>query len=370
MKIAFFTHSLNVGGVENMVTQYLLELNRRHEVFLIELEYTDSFLYDQLKAAGIKVYDLLPNIKGLFGRAVRWLIYKYFYPWRLNSIIKKEKPDIFHVHTSARMCDKIKIPINRLFYSFHTDVERNLNFLSAAHKHNMEKLSAQGMHLIVLSQAMKADAQRLLPGCVVDVVPNGIDLDSIRSNKCDRSELLKSLDIPENAFIVGHVGRYHPVKNHERLLEIFAEVLKRRSDAFLLLVGAFTAEGSEKVNSKMEQLGIADHVRMLGLRSDATAIVSAFDAFVLPSLVEGFSLTLAEAQAQNVRCIASDVVPSEVICNKNCFTLSLDESNETWAELILSDSQRSEAQDLNQLSVHTAAGKLEKLYESAIKDTK
>jgi glycosyltransferase involved in cell wall biosynthesis len=217
---------------------------------------------------------------------------------------------------------------------------------------------------------MKADAQRLLPGCVVDVVPNGIDLDSIRSNKCDRSELLKSLDIPENAFIVGHVGRYHPVKNHERLLEIFAEVLKRRSDAFLLLVGAFTAEGSEKVNNKMEQLGIADHVRMLGLRSDATAIVSAFDAFVLPSLVEGFSLTLAEAQAQNVRCIASDVVPSEVICNKNCFTLSLDESNETWAELILSDSQRSEAQDLNQLSVHTAAGKLEKLYESAIKDTK
>jgi glycosyltransferase involved in cell wall biosynthesis len=166
------------------------------------------------------------------------------------------------------------------------------------------------------------------------------------------------------------VGRYHPVKNHERLLEIFAEVLKRRSDAFLLLVGAFTTEGNEKVQNKMEQLGITDHVRMLGLRPDATAIISAFDAFVLPSLVEGFSLTLAEAQAQNVRCIASDVVPSEVICNNNCFTLSLDESNETWAELILSDTQRSEAQDLNQLSVQTAAEKLEKLYESAIKDTK
>jgi glycosyltransferase involved in cell wall biosynthesis len=120
----------------------------------------------------------------------------------------------------------------------------------------------------------------------------------------------------------------------------------------------------------MEQLGIADHVRMLGLRSDATAIVSAFDAFVLPSLVEGLPVTLIEAQAQNVRCIASDVVPSEAVCNKNCFTLSLDESNETWAELILSDSQRSEAQDLNQLSVETAAKKLEKLYESAIKDTK
>lgn len=366
MKIAFFTHSLNVGGAETIVTEYLLELSRRHEVLLIELEYTDSFLYDKLKAAGIKIYDVLPNIRGFLGRIIRWLIFKFFYRWRINSILKKEKVDILHIHTSASMCANLAIDIKRTFYSFHTGVERNLSFLDQKHRDNMRALSARGMHLVVLSQEMKADAERLLPGADISVVPNGIDLDAVRGARCDRAALLASLDIPETAFILGHVGRFHPVKNHEKLIEIFAQVLKRRSDAYLLLVGAANGDELKRVQDKIAALEVGEHVRILGLRPDAAAITGVFDAFALPSFKEGLPLTLVEAQAHGVRCVASDAVPDEVICNNNCFTLSVDDSAEKWAELLLADTVRTESRDLNTLSVHTAVEKLERLYAAAL----
>ena len=51
---------------------------------------------------------------------------------------------------------------------------------------------------------------------------------------------------------------------------------------------------------------------------------------------------MVEAQAHHIRCVASDTVPEEVICNDNCFALSINDSSEKWASLLLGTSVRKE----------------------------
>ena len=51
---------------------------------------------------------------------------------------------------------------------------------------------------------------------------------------------------------------------------------------------------------------------------------------------------MVEAQAHHIRCVASDTVPEEVICNDNCFALSIDESSDKWASLLLDSTVRKE----------------------------
>ena len=162
-------------------------------------------------------------------------------------------------------------------------------------------------------------------------LPNGVDISAIRAQKRDKAELLAELSLPEDSFIVGHVGRFHPIKNHEKLFEVFAKILEKEPKARLLTVGGGSGEDEARINALIEKHGVADKTICLGVRDDVSAIMSTFDVFVFPSILEGFSLVMVEAQALGIRVIASNTVPSEVIC-ENCLALPLSESSERWAE--------------------------------------
>lgn len=81
------------------------------------------------------------------------------------------------------------------------------------------------------------------------------------------------------------MGRFTAQKNHAFLIDVFAEVAKRRDDAVLLLVG--TGEAGASVKALVGERGLTDRVKFLGQRSDVNRLYQAFDAFVLPSLYEG-----------------------------------------------------------------------------------
>jgi glycosyltransferase involved in cell wall biosynthesis len=134
----------------------------------------------------------------------------------------------------------------------------------------------------------------------------GIDLTPFRPAGIDRS----ALGIPRDAFVVGHVGRFVALKNHGYLLQLFRDVLAQRPDAWLVLVGDGALRAT--VTAQAAALGIAHRVVFTGQRNDVAQLVKgAFDLFVMPSLAEGLPLSLLEAQAAGVRCLASDIVPAE-----------------------------------------------------------
>ena len=143
------------------------------------------------------------------------------------------------------------------------------------------------------------------------------------------------LSIPEDAFVIGHVGRFVEQKNHRLLLEIFAEVAKREPKAYLLLVG----DGSLRpdIEQQVTQTGLSNHTIFAGIRPDVPRLMrGAMDAFLLPSLFEGLGLVLIEAQAAGVPCLFSDVVPQEVdLIEPLVQRLSLSQSAAEWAEVLL-----------------------------------
>ena len=91
-----------------------------------------------------------------------------------------------------------------------------------------------------------------------------------------------------------------------------------------------------KMQAKAQELGIADHVRFLGVRSDVADLMQAMDVFAFPSLYEGLPVTMVEAQAAGLPCIISDKVPSECILTEGLVDiLPLSAAPAIWAEKIL-----------------------------------
>ena len=141
------------------------------------------------------------------------------------------------------------------------------------------------------------------------VIPNGIDLAAFASD-IHRETLRREMDIPSTALVVGHVGRFARQKNHQLLVRVFERLVADRPDAVLVLVG--DGEQRNEIASLVGRLGIASRVRFLGLRTDVPQLMSAFDVLVMPSLFEGFPLTLVEAHAAALPCVVSDTITREV----------------------------------------------------------
>lgn len=153
-----------------------------------------------------------------------------------------------------------------------------------------------------------------------------------------KAEKRRQTGIPENAYVVGHVGRFFEQKNHPFLVEIFREIAARQENAFLLMVGAGSTGETEQ---KLKAYGLEEQYLILSHRQDISQLLAAMDVFVFPSLFEGFGIALLEAQAAGLRCIASDRCPAEVFRTGGCIPMAL-ESPAAWAEAALDPGQKRE----------------------------
>ena len=98
---------------------------------------------------------------------------------------------------------------------------------------------------------------------------NAVDAEKFRYNENISKEIRKEFNI-ENKFVIGHVGRFFPPKNHSFIIDIFAEIAKEVPDAILMLVGGGDSDNiaSSKIKLKVNELGLKDKVLFTGVRSD------------------------------------------------------------------------------------------------------
>jgi len=163
------------------------------------------------------------------------------------------------------------------------------------------------------------------------IVNNAIDARCFRYSPEREISIKERLGV-RGRFVLGHVGRFSPQKNHDFLIDVFQAVLAECSDAVLLLIG--TGDGQYSIEEKVAGLGILDKVRFLGNRDDVADLLQAMDIFVFPSLYEGLSVAAVEAQASGVPCVMSDQVPAECKVCSNVEFISLKESVSVWAKQI------------------------------------
>jgi glycosyltransferase involved in cell wall biosynthesis len=164
-------------------------------------------------------------------------------------------------------------------------------------------------HKMACSQAA---AEWLFPRRTADalVLHNGIEIDRFQHRQEVREEVRRELAIPADTFVIGHVGRFAPVKNHSYLLELYRRFRAEHPAALLLLSG----DGPllAQMQEQAARAGLTgEHVRFLGSRSDVDHLLQAMDVFVFPSLHEGLPVVLIEAQGAALPCLVSTAVSPE-----------------------------------------------------------
>jgi glycosyltransferase involved in cell wall biosynthesis len=149
------------------------------------------------------------------------------------------------------------------------------------------------------------------------------------------ASLREKLGIPRNAFVIGHVGRFHEQKNHEFLLEVAQQMVRDTPDAHFLLIGDGPLR--DQITNEIERRGLKSYFTLVpDTLSVATYMTSAMDCFLLPSRYEGLGLVAVEAQAAGLPCVLSDRIPAEAtVVPSQVRVLSLDQSAAEWARCLL-----------------------------------
>jgi glycosyltransferase involved in cell wall biosynthesis len=165
------------------------------------------------------------------------------------------------------------------------------------------------------------------------VMYNGVDPGRFEQ-AADAIGVRAELGIPPSARLYAHFGNVLPVKNHCRLLDIFAELRRRADSSWLLLAGAGTDDPRGPVVRGIRARGIHDRVVALGVRHDVPRLLHTADALLLPSLSEGLPGVVLEACAVGVPVLATDLPGVREIASRLplvCY-LPLQATDSEWAD--------------------------------------
>lgn len=347
------------AGLETMIMNYYRNIDREKVQFDFLRHREGEHAYDaEIKAMGGRIYVVPPfnplNTNGYLTALNTFFREHHSYPIvhahldclstvPLQYAQKYGVPTrIAHAHVS-RMTVDAKYPI-RMFYR------------------------AQIPHFSTDLFACSEDAGKWMFGKHrFTVIPNAIDCAAFAYDS-QKSERLRRDNGLEGQLVIGHVGRFDPVKNHVFLVEVFREIVKHHSKSILLLAGV----GNEmsKIQALVHDYGLDDKVRFLGSVSNVPELMQTIDVFLFPSLYEGLGISLIEAQAAGIPCYTSrGCVPEAANITGSVKYLSLEQSAECWADLILQElpslpERKSNLQAVREAGydIKTEAQKLETMY--------
>lgn len=322
IRVLHIFHEMANGGVEAFVMNNYNHIDRSKVQFDFLTTVDQPGYYDEeiLKLGG-KLYRTYPLLKNLIK------CYK-----DIARIVKENNYQIVHRHAGSGFG----------YFDLRAAKSGGAKYL-IMHSHNPQAripiLHKPSKLLLTIESeklACSKEAGIHLFGKNSDflIFPNGIDCDKYKYNEITRNEVRKELNIGDNTFVIGHIGRFEEQKNHIKLLQIFAEFHKILNDSLLICVGS----GSllNQIRDYAKQLKIDKYILFLGNRNDVPRIIQSFDSFCFPSLYEGFSLTQIEAQVNGLQCFVSkDSIANETDLTGNVCFIPLEANAKEWAEFMI-----------------------------------
>lgn len=319
---------MNTGGAETFLMKLYRKIDRaKYQMDFGVYSEQEGFYDEEIRSMGGKVHHLIPKTKNfsLYKKSLYDLVSKekYEHVLRITSNaagfydlkIAKEAGARVCIARSSNSSDggswkaEIVNYLSRVLYQKYVDVKIAPSDLAAYYTFGKKAVDKGEVYFM----------------------NNGLDLDVYRFSQFGRDCVRKEFNI-EGKFVVGHIGRFSHQKNHNFLIDVFAEIRKKNSDAVLLLVGDGELKG--QVQNKVKQLGLDNSVIFAGIRKDIPALLSAMDVFVFPSLYEGMPNTVIEAQATGLPCIISDCITSEVELTDLVYRYAIKNYQHFWAERI------------------------------------
>jgi len=313
--------NMDRAGIETMLMNYYRNIDRN----LIQFDFLCNKQkigdYDQeIKKLGGRVY-YSPGLNPL-----KWFKYQKF----MKNLFKKHPEyKIIHCQNEAMgfpalyAAKKANIPV-RISHSHNTVTRFDKKWpIKILYKYFLRTVATDYV-------ACGKAAGKYLFGKEVNVIPNAIDTKKFIYNENLRNKLRNKMNL-DGKYVIGHVGRFEPQKNHEFLIDVFNEYQKQNNDAILLLIGTGTLE--EQIKEKVARLGLKEKVVFTGNIPNVNEMYQVMDIFVLPSFHEGLPVVGVEAQAAGLKCLFSNKVTNEIAITELCEFLSISSKN-NWIECL------------------------------------
>ena len=304
--IVHVVHRFAVGGMENGVVNLLNRLpNEFADHCVVALADADPRFKARLRRADVSVFELHKPP----GQTARILP-------RLYRLLRQLRPTVVHTRNVGTLEAQLAAWLAGVPVRIHGEHGWDVGDLGGTNRRMLwlrRLLKGFTHHQVALSgptQRYLVERVGVPPQCVTNIC-NGVDTERF-SPAPDRTTLRARLAgpaLPDEAFVIGAVGRVAPVKNLPLLIDAFAQV-RVRNPAFARLARlAIVGDGpaAPAIREQIRTAGLQKAAWLPGSREDIPDCLRCLDVLCLPSLVEGISNTVLEAMACGIPVVATDV---------------------------------------------------------------
>lgn len=313
IKIAMFVHGLS-GGVGQFIINYFGKMpSQKYNIDIITMYIESDTLLKKYKDNNINVIKIPSKKESIIKN------YK-----AINKIFKSKDYDIAYANLTLTNFvplfiakkNRIKVRISHSHLSGKNSILNNI----------MSFLTLRSA-TVYLACGKKA-GEFLYKKNNFKIIKNAIDIKKFAFNKEIREAEREKLKIPNDAIVLGNVGRFTKQKNHKLIIEIFEAFHKEHPNSYLLLIG----DGELKITIEniVREKKLTQYVKFLGEIRDPYVKFQAMDLFIQPSLFEGLSIAAIEAQGSGLPCLFSNTVDHDVKVLDSVKFLDLNSSLSLW----------------------------------------
>lgn len=301
INVVFFVNSLDSGGLENYLIRFLYHKSIYFNKVYI---YCKSGRGGQLEG----LYNQIDNVE-IIKRKLGFIDLNSYLD--LATFLKSKKIDTVCDMTGdfgglvLYTAKKSKVP-NRIASYRSSENFFKSNLLKKIYNLGVRKLVLKSSTMI-LSNSKTAFNNFFLNIWKNDsrfkIIYNGINAADFSNIDGD---LRKKLNIPEDAFVIGHTGRFTPAKNHTTILQIAFSLINKYENIYFILCGNGV---SENLSEQVRKMDMESKVLLFENRSDIPLFLNTMNCFLFPSITEGQPNALIEAMVLGIPCIASNIEP-------------------------------------------------------------
>ena len=296
----------------------------------------------------------------------------------VRTLIKKYNPDIVYAHSSkagaiARVADigfKNHCVYNPHGWAFNMRCSAKKRAVYTA----IEKIAAPFCDKIIcISDAEKQSAidKKICKENKLQVIFNGVDIEGYENGQHGVIKK-RDLNIPEEAFVVGMVGRMSPQKAPDIFIKMAKQVKDKVPNAHFIIVG--NGEQETEIREYAEDNDFSESLHITEWVDNPMSYVEIFDVACLLSRWEGFGLALPEYMMAGKPIVASrvDAIPNVIRNGENGLLVEADDANGA-SEAVLQIYQEDDLRDRlvtqgledvhNRFNARRVSAEHEKLFE-------